>query len=233
MPMVVVGTASVPGPETGIGSGRVALSLERASARGPPVPFPADIPGVNYARVILVRASSLPYSERVFDRLVLGIDPGMAATGLAVVVVRERSGPTVVRAETVRTPAGAAEAGRLRSVHRAVAAILSEHRPEAVALERLMWGRNVGSAMSVARASGVAMLAAAEAGVPVHEYAPLEVKMAVTGDGGARKDDLRRALRRIHRIADVPADSDAADAVAVAVCHLQMARGLRASGAGR
>jgi crossover junction endodeoxyribonuclease RuvC len=169
----------------------------------------------------------------VFERVVIGVDPGVAATGLAVVALDGRSPPSVVRAETVRTPAGAAEAGRLRSIHRAVSDFLSGHRPEALALERLMWGRNVGSAMSVARASGVAMLAASEAGVPVHEYAPLEVKMAVTGDGGARKQDLRRALGRIHGIADVPSDSDAADAVAVAVCHLQMARGLRAAGAGR
>jgi crossover junction endodeoxyribonuclease RuvC len=168
----------------------------------------------------------------VFERVVIGIDPGVAATGLAVVGMNGRSRPKVVKAETVRTPAGAAEAGRLRSVHRVVAELLSGHRPEAVALERLMWGRNVGSAMSVAWASGVAMLAAAEAGVPVHEYAPLEVKMAVTGDGGARKEDVRRALGRLHGIADVPSDSDAADAVAVAVCHLQMARGLRAAGAG-
>jgi crossover junction endodeoxyribonuclease RuvC len=169
----------------------------------------------------------------VFERVVIGIDPGVAATGLAVVGLDERSRPKVVRAETVRTPAGAAEAGRLRSIHHAVTELLSGHRPEAVALERLMWGRNVGSAMSVARASGVAMLAASEAGVAVHEYAPLEVKMAVTGDGGARKEDLRRALGRIHGVGDVPSDSDAADAVAVAVCHLQMARGLRAAGAGR
>jgi crossover junction endodeoxyribonuclease RuvC len=169
----------------------------------------------------------------VFERVVIGVDPGVAATGLAVVALGSGSRPSVVRAETVRTPAGAAEAGRLRSIHRAVSDFLYGHRPEAVALERLMWGRNVGSAMSVARASGVAMLAASEAGVPVHEYAPLEVKMAVTGDGGARKQDLRRALGRIHGIADVPSDSDAADAVAVAVCHLQMARGLRAAGAGR
>ena len=168
----------------------------------------------------------------MFERVVIGIDPGVAATGLAVLAATggDRS---VRRAETVRTPAGAPEAARLRTLHRAITEILSSHPAEAVALERLMWGRNVGSAMSVARASGVAMLAAAEAGIPVHEYAPLEVKMAVTGNGAARKGDVRRALARIHRLAGVPADPDAADAVAVAVCHVQTARGLRAAGAGR
>jgi crossover junction endodeoxyribonuclease RuvC len=169
----------------------------------------------------------------VFERIVIGIDPGMAATGLAVVALGEGGAPRVTHAETVRTPAGAAEAARLGTIHRAVAGALSSHRAEAVALERLLWGRNVGSAMSVARASGAVMVAAADARVPVHEYAPLEVKMAVTGDGGARKQDVRRALERIHQIGDVPSEPDAADAVAVAVCHLQMAPGLHAAGAAR
>jgi crossover junction endodeoxyribonuclease RuvC len=164
--------------------------------------------------------------ERVFERVVIGIDPGVAATGVAVLAAG-------AGAHTVRTPAGAPEALRLRTLHEAVAEVLAAHPAEAVALERLMWGRNVGSAMSVARASGVALLAAAEAGVSVHEYAPLEVKMAVTGNGAARKGDVRRALARIHRLDGVPADPDAADAVAVAVCHVQTARGLRAVGAGR
>jgi crossover junction endodeoxyribonuclease RuvC len=169
----------------------------------------------------------------VFERVVIGIDPGTAATGVAVVGLGDGSRPVVAHAETVRTSSGAAEAERLRTVHRAVADLLAAHGPEAVALERLLWGRNVGSAMSVARASGAVLVAAAEEGVPVHEYGPLEVKMAVTGDGGARKQDLRRALERIHGIAGVPSEPDAADAVAVAVCHLQMARGLRPAEAAR
>jgi len=83
-----------------------------------------------------------------------------------------------------------------------------------------MWGRNVGSAMSVARATGVVLLAAADAGVPVDEYPPLEVKMAVTGIGNAGKDQVRQALLRTHGLQDVPSQPDAADAVAVALCHL-------------
>ena len=169
----------------------------------------------------------------MFDRVVIGIDPGLAATGLAVVASGEGGAAGVVSATTLRTSPGAPEAERLRSVFHAVAGSIREHHPEALAVERLLWGRNVGSAMSVARASGVVMVAAAEAGVAVHEYGPLEVKMAITGDGGARKRDLRRALERVHGIAGVPSEPDAADAVAVAVCHLQMARGLRAAGAAR
>ena len=80
-------------------------------------------------------------------------------------------------------PGGRAARGAPARIHAVVGEAIAEHRPEALAIERLMWGRNVGSAMEVARASGVVMLAAAEAGVPVDEYAPLEVKMAVTGVG--------------------------------------------------
>jgi crossover junction endodeoxyribonuclease RuvC len=163
----------------------------------------------------------------VFDRLVMGIDPGLAATGLALVAGGDGGAAGVVTATTLRTSPGSPEAERLRSVFHAVAGAIREHQPVAVAVERLIWGRNVGSAMSVARASGVILLAAAEAGVEAFEYAPLEVKMAVTGDGGAGKAQVRRALDRLHRVADLPKEPDAADAVAVAVCHLQQSRALR------
>jgi len=167
----------------------------------------------------------------VFEQLILGVDPGVASTGLAAV----RGGgqrAEVVWSDTVRTPAGLAEALRLRALHEAIAAALATHRPDAVAIERLMWGRNTGSAMGVARASGVLLLAAAEAGLPVSEYAPLEVKMAVAGSGTATKADLRRFLGMLG-ISGVPDQPDAADAVAVAVCHLTGAALRAATGAAR
>ena len=163
----------------------------------------------------------------MFERVVLGIDPGTAATGVAVIAGGNGASPRVAAATTIRTSAGSPEAERLLTLHRAIAALLEDHRPEATAIERLMWGKNVGSAMSVSRASGVALLAAAERGVPIHEYAPLEVKMAVTGDGGASKQQVRRALQRLHRLDGVPTEPDAADAVAVALCHLHQSRALR------
>lgn len=154
----------------------------------------------------------------------MGIDPGTAATGVAAVGERRGEGPRVVSAETIRTAAKSAEPERLRSVYLAVRGLLQKHRPAAVAVERLLWGRNVGSGMNVARATGVVLLAAAEMGVPVHEYAPLEVKMAITGNGAARKNDVRRMLERFLTVGGIPGDGDAADAVAVAVCHLHRAR---------
>jgi crossover junction endodeoxyribonuclease RuvC len=165
----------------------------------------------------------------VFDHVVMGVDPGMAATGLAAVAGGSAGSSVVLWATTVRTPAGAPEDHLLRAVYRAIRHALADHRPEAVAVERLMWGKNVGSAMSVARASGVVLLAAAEAEVPVREYAPLEVKLAVAGSGSAGKPQVRQALRRLHRIRDVPDEPDAADAVAVAVCHLSQAPALRSA----
>jgi crossover junction endodeoxyribonuclease RuvC len=162
----------------------------------------------------------------VFERLVIGVDPGMASTGLAVVGATGGR-PCVATASTIRTTAGSPEAERVLALYRAVVAAIAEHRPEAVAVESLMWGRNAGSAMGVARATGVILLAAAEQGIPVHEYAPLEVKMAVTGNGAAAKQDVRRALERLHGLANVPREPDAADAVAVALCHLQQSRPLR------
>jgi crossover junction endodeoxyribonuclease RuvC len=160
----------------------------------------------------------------VFDRVVIGVDPGMASAGIAAVAGAPGGRSAVVWATTLRTQPETPEAERLLALHGAVHAALGEHRPEALAIERLFWGRNTGSAMGVARASGVVLLAAAEAGVPVREYAPLEVKLAVTGDGHAGKPQVRRSLERLHGLRDVPTQPDAADAVAVALCHLHQAR---------
>lgn len=163
----------------------------------------------------------------MFEPCVLGVDPGVATTGLAA-VARGR-GPTgvqiaVVWSETVRAPAELDEPLRLRRLFEAVRGAIVAHRPEAVAVERVMWGQNKTSALGVARATGVILLAAADAGVPVEEYAPLEVKMAITGMGNADKEQVRDGLIRLHGVAEVPAQADAADAVAVAVCHLQQSR---------
>lgn len=159
----------------------------------------------------------------MFDGCVLGVDPGLARTGLAVLEARERQ-PTIVWTSTVLTPADLPEAERLAAIGAAIRDAISEHRPAAVAVERVMFGANKMSALSVARATGVLMLIAAEAGVRVEEYVPAEVKSAVTGMGTADKAQVHTALVRIHRLRDVPSQPDAADAVAVALCHLTQAR---------
>jgi crossover junction endodeoxyribonuclease RuvC len=172
----------------------------------------------------------------MFERLVVGVDPGTAATGLAAVSAggagAPATGASVLWAQTVRTSPRDPEPQRLRTLYRAIRDLLEERRPEAMAVERLMWGRNAPSAMAVARASGVVLLAAAEAGVIVREYAPLEVKMAVTGYGAADKAEVRRALERLHGVQGVPREPDAADAVAVALCHLHQSPALRRAAVG-
>jgi crossover junction endodeoxyribonuclease RuvC len=155
----------------------------------------------------------------MFESSVLGVDPGVARCGLAVVGRRGRTSDLRF-ATTVITPADADESVRFRLIAEAARAAIADHRPAAVAVERVAWSRNQVSALQVARATGVIILVAAEAGLPVAEYAPNEVKQAVTGVGNADKAQVQRALRRLHGLRDVPAQADAADAVAVAVTHL-------------
>jgi crossover junction endodeoxyribonuclease RuvC len=161
----------------------------------------------------------------VFDSCALGVDPGVSHVGVAAVARRDRR-PLILFAETVRTPGDLPEASRLRVIHDAIRGAIAAQRPDAVAVERVAWNRNQRSALHVARATGVVMLAAAEAGLPVEEYGPLEVKAAVTGQGNADKAQVRDALQRLHGLRDVPMQPDAADAVAVALCHLTQS-GLR------
>jgi crossover junction endodeoxyribonuclease RuvC len=159
---------------------------------------------------------------------VLGVDPGVARVGIAVVEVRDRR-PTLLWADTLRTPAGLSESARLRMIHEAIGAAVIEHHPRSVAVERVAWNTNQVSALAVARATGVILLAASEAGLGVEEYGPLEVKMAVTGIGNANKAQVRAALTRLHGLEGVPRQPDAADAVSVALCHLQQSRLRRVS----
>lgn len=164
----------------------------------------------------------------MFDSPVLGVDPGVSALGLAV-VARGGGGPTLLFADTARTHPRLPEAERLRRLHEAVTSAITEHRPEAVAIERIAWNKNQVSAMAVARATGVVLLAAAQAGVAVEEYGSLEVKMAITGQGSADKAQVRAALERFHGLSGLPDQPDAVDAAAIALCHLTQARLRRAA----
>ena len=165
-------------------------------------------------------------TELMFDMDVLGIDPGVARLGLAMVARRGRI-TSVIWARTIRTSADHDESSRLMELADAVRRAIRQYRPGAVAIERVSFNRNVVSALLVARATGALMVVAAEAGLEVQEYAPTEVKSAITGMGNADKKQVREALVRIHRLADVPDEPDAADAVAVALTLLNGA-GLRA-----
>ena len=161
--------------------------------------------------------------EQMFDTCVLGVDPGVARMGLACVARADRR-LVLLWSETVRTPAGMDEAERLSILAAAVRQAIADHGPGSVALERVAFNRNVVSALQVARATGAIMVVAAEAGLTVGEYAPTEVKNAITGMGNADKAQVRDALVRIHGLKAVPEQPDAADAVAIALTHLTGAR---------
>ena len=155
----------------------------------------------------------------MFDSCVLGVDPGVARLGLAA-VARDGRRPSLIWAETVSTSPDQPEAERLRAVAHAVRAAIARHRPVSVAVERVAFNRNQVSALTVARATGAVMVAAAEAGLVVDEYSPTQVKSAVTGAGNADKQQVRLALERIHGFQSLPSGPDAVDAAAVALTHL-------------
>ena len=166
--------------------------------------------------------------------LVLGLDPGLAITGYGLIADAPSGDVTLVECGAILTPAGAPLAERLLAIDRQLGALVEKHKPEAVAIEELFFARNVTTALLVGQARGVAVLAAARAGLPVYEYKPMEVKQAVTGYGRAPKAQVQQMVRMLLNLDRTPTPDDAADAVAVAVCHLygiRLARLLAAEGA--
>lgn len=124
----------------------------------------------------------------------------------------------------ITTPAGMALPERLLKIHAALQDIIRAARPDAMAVEELFFSRNVRTAMAVGQARGVVLLTAAQHGLPVHEYKPTEVKQAVAGYGGADKGQVQEMVRLLLGLDDVPRPDDAADAIAVAICHIHAGR---------
>lgn len=158
---------------------------------------------------------------------VLGIDPGTARTGYGI-VERDGNALKVVDFGCLETLSSAPPAERLLSIHRGVLQLIELHRPEMVGVERLFFNRNVQTAFAVGQARGVVLLAAATHGLPVHEYGPHEVKIAVTGYGRADKGQVQRMVQTLLGLAELPRPDDAADALAVAIC---LAHGVRPAAA--
>ncbi len=152
---------------------------------------------------------------------VLGIDPGLTRTGYG--IVRRGHPPSAVAAGVIRTASDDPTERRLAELHGDLMDLIAEHDPSEMAIERVFTNRNLHTAISVSRASGVALLAAARHGIPVSEYTPTSVKLAVTGDGNADKRMVGEMVCRRLGV-DRPPAADAADALAVALCHLQSVR---------
>ena len=151
---------------------------------------------------------------------VLGVDPGLTRCGLGVVDGLPGRQPRLIAVDVVRTPAELDTARRLVLLEEALDAWIAEHRPTAVAIERVFAQHNVQTVMGTAQAAGVAMLVAGRRGVPVSLHTPSEVKAAITGSGRAGKDQVGAMVTRILRLEEAPRPADAADALALAICHV-------------
>jgi crossover junction endodeoxyribonuclease RuvC len=160
---------------------------------------------------------------------VFGIDPGSERTGYGCVET-DGSRHTIVRCGAITTQAIASFADKLLLIHSRLTDILRDCRPDCVAIESVFHSVNVRSALKLGHARGVAMLAAVEAGLPVMEYTPAEIKRAVVGYGRADKPQVQQMVKVLLKLPSVPTPHDAADALAVAICHLHSQVPARAIG---
>ena len=158
---------------------------------------------------------------------VFGIDPGSQRTGYGCV---DTSGPRhrLIASGAIATPVSAAFPEKLLAIHSALTTVLDRCRPDCVAIENLFFAANVRSALKLGHARGVAMLAAVEAGLPVFEYTPAEIKRAVVGYGQAEKAQVQQMIKLLLGLDAIPSPHDAADALAVAICHAHAARAVSA-----
>jgi len=154
---------------------------------------------------------------------VLGVDPGTAITGWGIV---EGDGDDLqmIAGGAITTAAGTPLPQRLQTIYRELTIIIEQWRPEDSAIEELFFSKNAKTALAVGHGRGAAMLALANANLPITEYKPLEVKQAITGYGGADKQQIQHMVKLLLSLDDIPRPDDAADALAVAICHLHSAR---------
>lgn len=156
--------------------------------------------------------------------LILGIDPGTARTGYG--LVREYANGTLEAVDygVLTTKAQTPMPERLLQLHQQLSAIISKYQPDAAAIEELFFGKNTTTGIKVAQARGVLLLALAQAGLPIAEYKPNNIKMSITGYGGAEKPQMQEMIRQLLGLDDIPRPDDAADGLAVALTHIQSTR---------
>jgi len=152
--------------------------------------------------------------------LVVGIDPGTATTGYGFVRETQDRSLEAVAYGVISTPPSLPMPERLVQIYQELTGLLTLHRPQSGAVEKLFFQRNVKTAITVAQGRGVELLALAQAGLPIREYTPMEIKQAVAGYGGADKQQIQQMVRVLLNLEDIPRPDDAADALAVAICHI-------------
>ena len=156
--------------------------------------------------------------------LAIGIDPGTAITGYGLVRENESGELEAVDWGVIRTPAKTEAAERLVHIYDSLNEILDRHKPDGAGVEELFFQRNVSTALSVGQARGVVLLALQRAGLAISDYNPKEIKQAITGYGSADKAQMQSMVRTLLKLPEIPKPDDAADALAVAICHLHSAR---------
>ena len=156
---------------------------------------------------------------------ILGIDPGVATIGFGLLDA-EKNQYTLLRCGVITTPAHTSLASRLEQIYHDLNELLEAFKPDAVSIEELFFNTNITTGIAVAHGRGVILLACQQAGVQIHEYTPLQVKQAVAGYGRADKKQVMEMVRRICNLKAAPKPDDAADAVALALCHARSATSL-------
>ena len=152
--------------------------------------------------------------------LVFGVDPGTAITGYGIINENDNSSLEMIDCGAIRTPAGIPDWERLQILYTKIKQLLTLHQPDCGAVEKLYFQRNVTNAMTVGQARGVVLLAMAQDGMDVGEYTPLQVKQAVVGYGKADKVQIQRMVTTLLCLTKPPTPDDVADALAVAICHI-------------
>ena len=158
---------------------------------------------------------------------ILGIDPGYATTGFGVLDA-ERGAARLLNYGTITTPAALPFPERLVMLYDDTVQLLEAVKPDAVAVEELFWGHNVTTGIGVSHGRGVILLAVCKSGTPLFEYTPNQVKQAVAGYGGADKHQVQEMTRRLLKMEKIARPDDAADAIAIALCHARSATSLLA-----
>ena len=158
---------------------------------------------------------------------ILGIDPGYGITGFGLIDA-QRGNTKLLGCGAITTPAGMDFSARLEIIYEDMRKLLEQAKPEAVAIEELFFGQNVTTGIGVAQSRGVILLAIRQAGIPVYSYKPMQVKQAVVGYGNATKHQVQDMTKRLLQLQKMPKPDDAADAIAIALCHARSSTSLLA-----
>ena len=159
-------------------------------------------------------------------KVILGVDPGIATVGFGVISTSNGSENDLISCGAITTPAGMALSNRLSQIYHDMLELIEKFKPDAIAVEELFFNTNITTGISVAHGRGVILLAGQEAGIPMFEYTPLQIKQAIAGYGRADKKQMMEMVRRLLHLKTVAKPDDASDALAVAICHARFSGSL-------